>query len=83
MAWTDRLGGLIVYELVLRIARLRVERIGLNATAAAAGIDKSQLSRWLADGSARRELRADAFCRLANSLGVGRSWDGFPGEPVA
>ena len=69
-----------MYELVLRIARLRVERIGLSATAAAAGVDKSQLSRWLATGDARRELRADAFCRLADSLSVSVSWDGFAGD---
>lgn len=68
-----------MYEIVVRIARLRVERIGLTATAAAAGIDKGQLSRWLSgSAAAHRELRADAFCRLAESLGVSASWDGFP-----
>lgn len=59
-----------LHTFVRRLARLRAERIGLNATAAAAGLDKGQLSRWLADGDKRRELRADGFCRLADSLGV-------------
>lgn len=67
-----------MYDFVFGLARLRVEQIGLTATAAAARIDKSQLSRWLADGDSRRELRADAFARLANSLGVNVSWEGFP-----
>ena len=60
--------GLHAY--VHRLAKLRADRIGLNATARAAEIDKGQLSRWLAAGDARRELRADAFCRLADSLGL-------------
>ena len=59
-----------LHAFVRRLARLRAERIGLNATATAAKLDKGQLSRWLADGDKRRELRADGFCRLADSLGV-------------
>jgi hypothetical protein len=69
-----------VYDFLLRLAKRRVAQIGLTATAAAAKVDKSQLSRWLAAGDKRRELKADAFCRLADSLGVDLSWGGWPQE---
>jgi transcriptional regulator with XRE-family HTH domain len=69
-----------VYDFVLRLARRRVAEIGTTAAAEAAGIDKAQLSRWLSSNSSHRELRADAFCRLADSLGVVFSWAGWPKE---
>jgi len=67
-----------VYDFVLQIASRRVAEIGLTATAEAAAIDKAQLSRWLAAGDKRRDLRAEAFARLADSLGVDVSWGGWP-----
>jgi hypothetical protein len=57
-----------LYDHIRTLARRRVEAIGLTSTAEAAQLDKAQLSRWLADGKAHRELRADAFSRLADSL---------------
>lgn len=72
-----------MYEFVLTIARKRVERIGLAATAAAAKVDKSQLSRWLSTAGKRRDLRAEAFARMADSLGVDTSWGGWPEDCLA
>ena len=67
-----------MYDFVFQLARKRVGEIGLTAAAEAAAIDKAQLSRWLAAGDKRRDLRAEAFARLADSLGVDVSWGGWP-----
>lgn len=57
-----------MYLKIRQLAAERVAATSLRKVAAAAGISHTQLLRWLADGERHRELRADAFCRLADSL---------------